>query len=986
MPTRVIVLGGGVAGMSAAHELVERGLEVVVLERRNVAGGKARSIPVIDDGAGTSGHEVFGGGGPGIEHRLPGEHGFRFFPGFYKHVVDTMSRSPSLDGRSVADHLVPTTGVGFTQYGKPSFILPATFPRRPSDAGKMLRAVLLAFGPITDLTPEELAFFGARFWQILTSCAQRRLNEYERTSWWEFVDAERRSASYQKFLATGFTRSLVAAKARKASARTVGDMFMQMMLTMMDPTVGSTDRVLDGPTNLVWIDPWRAYLESSGVHYITDAEVDGFLAGSGGITGVTVRQKGQRTVVRGDYYIAALPIERIAPILNAGLLVADPTFSNLRALAQNVEWMNGVQFYLTHDLPMAHGHVVHIDTEWALTSISQLQFWRSVSPEQFGDSDVRGVLSVDVSDWTAPGSDGRPAMRCSRNEAVREVWRQLKRSLNTDRELIRDEDLHSWFLDPDIENDPAHPGLLQNLEPLLVNLVDTWALRPEATTAIPNLFLASDYVRTHTDLATMEGANEAARRAVNGLLDAVKFDGPRCALWPLREPEILAPWRLHDAARYEAGLPWDDSLMEVAARAIRGASPLLELARPLLERVAPFVNPVADALELVDNPMEDVSEVPTVDPTTPRPSLYVPKTQEALRDVAHAVPGADDVAGPTGFLERLSWYRDMLADTLAAGIPRWEPQQHLYGLVRDFIDRSGKGLRPALCIATARALGGCAEDAFPAAAGLEMLHSAFLVHDDIEDGSDSRRGTATMHRRAGIPIAVNTGDAMNALAMRFFRKCDERLGPEAALRIFDEVDHLLTETLEGQAMELGWVRDNDLTVGPDDYLRLVLKKTAWYSFIHPMRIGALVANNRDQNLSRFDCFGYLLGLAFQITDDVLNLKGSAARYGKEINGDLWEGKRTLLLTHALGHASRADRAWISGFLARPRERRLPREVLRLHQIIASGGSIEWAQQAATALAEAARHEFQSSAFAGVPPNPDLDWLRACVDFLVGRDS
>ena len=169
--------------------------------------------------------------------------------------------------------------------------------------------------------------------------------------------------------------------------------------------------------------------------------------------------------------------------------------------------------------------MIHIDTEWALTSISQLQFWRNVPPELFGDSDVHGVISVDVSDWTAPGSNGRPAMQCSREEVVRETWNQLKRSINVGRELLRDEDLHSWFLDPDIDSDPARPGFLQNSEPLLVNLVDTWALRPEATTAIPNLFLASDYVRTHTDLATMEGANEAARRAVNGLLDAVKFDG-----------------------------------------------------------------------------------------------------------------------------------------------------------------------------------------------------------------------------------------------------------------------------------------------------------------------------------------------------------------------------------------------------------------------------------------------------------------------------
>jgi len=227
---------------------------------------------------------------------------------------------------------------------------------------------------------------------------------------------------------------------------------------------------------------------------------------------------------------------------------------------------------------------------------------------------------------------------------------------------------------------------------------------------------------------------------------------------------------------------------------------------------------------------------------------------------------------------------------------------------------------------------------------------------------------------------------MNALAMRLFRKTGERLGPAATLRIFDEVDHLLVETLEGQAVELGWVRDNDLTVGPDDYLRLVLKKTAWYSFIHPMRIGALVADGDDQNLDRFNRFGYLLGLAFQITDDVLNLKGDFTRYGKEIDGDLWEGKRTLLLMHALGCANRADRAWIGSFLARPRDRRLPREVLRLREIVASGGSIQWAQRSAAALAEAAAREFHSSAFAGAPASPDLEWLRSCIDFLVQRDA
>jgi geranylgeranyl pyrophosphate synthase/uncharacterized protein with NAD-binding domain and iron-sulfur cluster len=972
MPARVIVLGGGVGGMSAAHELIERGFEVVVLEERDIAGGKARSVPVEDDGEGTRGRELADKGIASITDKIPGEHGFRFFPGFYKHVIDTMRRTPSFDDRTVADHLVPTTRVGLTQYDRPMFQVPAMFPRTTRDAGTLLRDTLLLFGPTLDISPEEFAFFGARYWQLLTSCSERRLAEYEKTSWWDFIGAAQRSPAYQKFLAVGFTRSLVAAKANKASARTVGDMFVQMMMTIVNPSAGTTDRVLDAPTNLAWIDPWRSHLESRGVQFVMEAKVERLLSDGGQVVGVVARKDGAPQAWRGDFYVSALPVERMAALIDAKILAVDPALGNLRALASNTEWMNGIQFYLKRDAPICHGHVIHVDTEWALTSISQVQFWRSLSPEQFDDRDVKGVLSVDISDWTSPGLNGRCAMDCTRDEVMRETWAQLKRSLNSVEEVLRDEDLHSWFLDPDIG--PAKNGqhLLRNGEPLLVNLENTWALRPEASTGVPNLFLASDYVRTHTDLATMEGANEAARRAVNGLLDRAGYAGPRCEIWPLYEPKILAPWRLYDAERFRAGLPWDATLVEVAARALSGSG-ALDLLRPLIEKATPFVAPVAAAL---DPPAKASAAAEQSNfGTAPLETLLV------------AAPSMEEqVVGPGGFVDRIVWYREMIAGAMSAAVPKGEPQRHLYALVDDFLGRSGKGLRPALCIATARALGGRGEDAAHAAAGLEMLHNAFLVHDDIEDESETRRGHPTMHRRVGVPIAVNAGDAMNALSMRLFRKAGERLGPAGALRMLEEVDHLLVETLEGQAMELGWVRDNELTVGPQDYMRLVLKKTAWYSFIHPMRIGALVANGEDRNLGRFDGFGFLIGLAFQITDDVLNLNGSPARYGKEIEGDLFEGKRTLLLTHALAHASRADRDWIAGFLGRPRERRRPSEVFRLRQIIESAGSLAWAQQAARVFAQAAASQFDEMAFAGVKSGPDLDWLRRCVDFVVGRDA
>ena len=980
------MLGGGMAGMTAAQELAERGFKVVVLERRDAPGGKARSIEVPPGGLserapGTIADVPAGAFVPWV----PGEHGFRFFPGFYKHVVDSMRRTPTGDGRSVANALVNTTRLGISQYTHPTFELPARFPRTPTDALTILQDMLLAFTPVTGLQADDLALFGTRLWQILTSCPERRLAEYEKISWWEFTAAQRRSPAYQKFLATGITRSLVAAKARMASTRTIGDIFIQLMLTILDPgaVAGTTDRVLDGPTSIVWIDPWRQWLESLGVEYRTCIEVKQIRCDRGRITGVVAEHKGRPELVHGDYYVCALPLERAAPLINPEMLATDPSLESLATLLPNVEWMNGVQFYLRRDVPMLHGHMIHIDTEWALTSISQAQFWRPEMIDRYANLEFTGIISTDVSDWDMPGLNGRSAEECSAEEVAAETWEQLKRSVNSGGAKILDDDnLCGWFLDPDIAADPTRPGRLTNLEPLLVNYVDTWRLRPEAVTAIPNLFLAADYVRTHTDLATMEAANEAARRAVNGILDADGFAGSRCDVWPLEEPAVLEPFRSYDAARFRLGLGWDTRLVAFAMGGLSAAGPGLEGVAQLMATVQP-ITPYVSALK------DDVGDV--------EQSLQVLRADEALTDATEAilrrqsllptglplVPGSDAFAGPTGFFERLCWYRDQTLAFLREDLPRKEPSRYLYHLVRDFVVQPSKGVRPALCLATCRAYGGSTDAALPSAAGLELLHNAFLVHDDLEDDSLSRRGQTTMHRRVGIPLAVNVGDAMNALSMRLFRRNLVRLNPDVALRIVDEVDHLLMESLEGQAIELGWMRDNEWEVSTADYLRMVLKKTAWYSFIHPMRIGALVAG-ADDDLDRFNRFGFLLGAAFQIQDDILNLVGNQSRYGKEVGGDLCEGKRTLVLSHAFDRASPSERVRLQDLFSRADGRRLQRELLDIYDLLERTGSIEWARLAASALTDAAQKEF-SAAFAEANDGPDFDFVRALVNYLVERD-
>jgi geranylgeranyl pyrophosphate synthase len=341
--------------------------------------------------------------------------------------------------------------------------------------------------------------------------------------------------------------------------------------------------------------------------------------------------------------------------------------------------------------------------------------------------------------------------------------------------------------------------------------------------------------------------------------------------------------------------------------------------------------------------------------------------------------------GRSLFQAQLAAYRDRVSKMILESIPDREPKKHLYAIVSSQLSNEGKGIRPALCLATCRAFGGSEDRALPSAAAIELLHNAFLVHDDVEDESDYRRGLPTLHQRYGVPLAINVGDAMNAMGVRILRQNFSHVGPELSTRIFDEFDHLSIETIEGQAMELGWIRDNDCTTTEDDYLLMVLKKTGWYSFIHPMRIGALIAQPDRTDLNAFNRFGYFLGTAFQIQDDVLNLTGDQQRYGKEIGGDLLEGKRTLVLTHLFRNSEPHERQRLKSFFAKPRAQRLPRELAWVHALVRSRGSIDYARQAAQQFADGARREFDT-AYAGASPGVALDFVGSLLDYMVNRET
>ena len=316
-------------------------------------------------------------------------------------------------------------------------------------------------------------------------------------------------------------------------------------------------------------------------------------------------------------------------------------------------------------------------------------------------------------------------------------------------------------------------------------------------------------------------------------------------------------------------------------------------------------------------------------------------------------------------------------------IPDAEPHRWLYELVRAYPGRPGKALRPALCLATCRAYGGSDDDAFPVAVAIEMLHNAFLVHDDIADGSEQRRGRPTLPADYGEALSLNAGDAMVVLANRILRRHTRSLDPELADQVLEEFDVMALRTLEGQATELGWRRDCITDLVPEDYLHLILHKTCWYTTILPLRVGALLGSEGSADLGPMVAFGFYLGAAFQIRDDLLNLIGDEAAYGKEINGDLYEAKRSLALIHLGAEVRGEDEAVLAGYLAVDRSERSDEMITEIRRLLDKYGSIEFAGEFAQGIAVAATEAFDE-AFAPCPDSEDTAFVRGLVPYMLGR--
>lgn len=335
---------------------------------------------------------------------------------------------------------------------------------------------------------------------------------------------------------------------------------------------------------------------------------------------------------------------------------------------------------------------------------------------------------------------------------------------------------------------------------------------------------------------------------------------------------------------------------------------------------------------------------------------------------------------PATFESYLAHFADPVGELVNTYIPEGthpDMDRYLYDPLKVYSKNAGKRHRPLICFAACRAVGGDMDKATSAAAAIEHFHTAALIHDDIADEAELRRGEPCMHLSEGMGIAINVGDlalsTVNGTVVD-----DDTLDDAMKVRVISELINMTRRTIEGQAMDIGWARDSRYDITPDDYLVMATHKTAHYSGAVPLAIGAIVGGGSEEEIEALRHYGLATGLAFQIQDDLLNLIGSEESTKKDFRNDITEGKRTLVVVHAIQHADEQDRARLIEILSS--HEKDPVVLAEAVDIMEKTGSIQYARDYASRLTDEAKQTLVEQ----VPQTDARDLLLSMADWFVNR--
>ena len=339
-----------------------------------------------------------------------------------------------------------------------------------------------------------------------------------------------------------------------------------------------------------------------------------------------------------------------------------------------------------------------------------------------------------------------------------------------------------------------------------------------------------------------------------------------------------------------------------------------------------------------------------------------------------------------GFLEA---HIPLIEAELFSFLPVQEPEEFMYRPMRDYPERGGKRSRPALVLLSCAALGGDLRRALRTAAAFEMFQSFALLHDDIEDDSELRRGKPCSHRLHGVPLSINVGDALYAKVFEVLAANRQILGCDMTLELIEEMIRGSRETFEGQAYDVGWIRGRHVP-SEDEFMTMLRKKTGWYTGRGPCTAGAIVAGAAPALRQSIGDFGEAMAIAFQIRDDLLNLtaaEGEATHapgitsgaYGKERGGDIAEGKRTLIIIDLLRKCTPAEHLQVMAILQSDRDHTTPEQIEGVIAMAQDRGALAYAEGVARRKGGEAQH-----LLAALPATAERDLLRELLEFFVQR--
>jgi len=303
--------------------------------------------------------------------------------------------------------------------------------------------------------------------------------------------------------------------------------------------------------------------------------------------------------------------------------------------------------------------------------------------------------------------------------------------------------------------------------------------------------------------------------------------------------------------------------------------------------------------------------------------------------------------------------------------------RYLYGILDEFISRGGKRTRPAMAMLGCEAAGGEPQSALATGCAIEVFHAAALIHDDIMDGSLLRRGEPCAHTTHGVSLAINAGDYALGLVCTLVVR-DKGLDDATKLAVLEVISEMSERTVEGQALDVGWVRDEIYDLTPDDYMRMALGKTGFYSGIAPLKAGAIIGGATEQEIEALAGFGKNCSIAFQIQDDLLNVIGDEDTMGKDWLSDILESKRTLMVIHCLGEAQPAERKRLIELLKLGNSKNTA-EAHEVLDMLQEHGSIEYAR------GEAERLIVESQTYLDlVRPSEARNILSAMAEYFLRR--